>query len=78
MENTDNVVDIRNYFTKNSQPMEPIQEQVKEPETDQIGFGVPVCPCGKCINNLINEHGSILISMDSLKDWFKGICPKAA
>ena len=78
MKNNDNVVNLRNYFT----PV-PASDTEQEPtpamdEVVDLGFGIPHCPCGQCVKHLINEHGAVLISMDSLKDWFKGICPKAA
>lgn len=47
-------------------------------DLSEFGFGIPHCSCGQCNTHLMDEDGVIVVSMEYLKTWFEGVCPKAA
>ncbi len=47
-----------------------------ENEQEQFGgHGIPKCDCGQCINELEDESGDIIVTMETLKIWFSKVCP---
>lgn len=42
-----------------------------------VGYGIPKCDCGMCIEELADNNGDIIISKSTILEWVKGICPEA-
>lgn len=46
-------------------------------QANKIGFGVPFCPCGRCIAELEDENGDIIVTMKTFREWiaYPNECP---